>query len=70
MELVNDRSASATKLWPCDLSLPQRRTTAGTLPTTPSTEASIADPIAFVVFTTDPEMITRFSAVELMETGN
>jgi len=69
LELVNDRSASATELWPSDLSLHRQVTTAGMPPTTRSTEDLTADPSAFEWTTQDPEMTSKFSAAEQTETG-
>jgi hypothetical protein len=70
LELANDRSVSATKLWPSDLSLPQLAKMDGTPPTTLSTAASTADPSAFVWTPSDPETTTRFNAAETTETGD
>ena len=70
MEVANDRSASATKLWPSDWSLPQLVKMDGTPPITLSTAASTADPSAFVWTTLDLETTTRFNAAERTETGD
>ena len=70
MEVANDRSASATKLWPSDWSLPPLVKMDGTPPITLSTAASTADPSAFVWTTKDLETTTRFNAAERTETGN